>query len=76
MMARTSVSPFALLFTAVVVGTVFGGLFGVFFGAAASLFHNGPETMVGITESWPWFAVVGAAMGFGAARNRISDNRS
>ncbi|MEM6647489.1 MAG: hypothetical protein AAF730_14690 [Bacteroidota bacterium] len=76
MMARPSVSPFTLLLTATVVGTVFGALFGVFFGASASLFHNGPETMVGILESWPWFAVVGAAMGFGVARNRISDNRS
>ena len=48
---------------ATLLGTVAGALFGVGFGALASVFHNGPALWTGIQESWGFFAVLGAAMG-------------
>ena len=50
------------------IGFVGGVLFGVFFGAFASVFHNGPTLLQGITESWWWFAIVGLFIGLGYAR--------
>ncbi|MEM1268658.1 MAG: hypothetical protein AAF752_00925 [Bacteroidota bacterium] len=56
-----------------VLGAAVGALFGVSFGAFASVFHNGPELVQGMTESWPWFCALGAFMGFGVAQARLSD---
>jgi len=39
--------------------TLGGALFGVAFGAVASIFQGGPEVMRGIQESWWWFAGAG-----------------
>ena len=47
----------------IVAGAVLGGGFGVAFGWIASWFSNGPEVWQGITESVPWFTVLGAVGG-------------
>ena len=44
-------------------GAAFGGAFGVFFGATASVFQGGPELFQGIRESAPWFGTLGAIAG-------------
>lgn len=46
-------------------GVAAGTLFGVCFGALASVFDGGPDLMVGIAESWAWFALVGGCMAAG-----------
>ena len=43
---------------------VAGALFGVFFGAVASVFQGGPTALQGIEESTPWFAIFGLVAGF------------
>lgn len=58
-----SLSWFRIL-AGLIVGTVLGALFGVVFGWTASWFANGPEVWLGIRESAPWFAVMGAVAGF------------
>ena len=47
----------------IVAGAVLGGGFGVAFGWMASWFSNGPALWQGITESPPWFTVLGAVGG-------------
>ena len=39
----------------VLAGAAGGALFGVAFGALASVFHGGPTLAVGVGESWAWF---------------------
>jgi len=39
--------------------TLGGAIFGVIFGALASIFQGGPDMMRGIQESWWWFAATG-----------------
>lgn len=39
--------------------TLGGALFGITFGAIASIFQGGPDMMRGIQESWWWFAGAG-----------------
>jgi hypothetical protein len=36
-----------------------GAIFGVGFGALASIFQGGPDMIQGIQESWWWFAAAG-----------------
>ena len=56
---------------------VFGGaLFGVGFGALASVFHNGPDLATGVRESWAWFAVLGGLLGLSMARMSRLDTRA
>ncbi len=43
-----------------VKGALGGALFGVFFATVASMLHGGPELIVGIKETWWWFAGLGA----------------
>lgn len=57
-------------------GALAGAVFGVLFGAGASLFEGGPPAVVGILESWWWFAIVGAAIGAGTARAYAGDLRA
>lgn len=52
-----------------------GAVFGVAFGAFASVFRNGPPAQVGIAESWWWFALVGAGIGLGVARAVVTDRQ-
>jgi hypothetical protein len=40
-----------------------GALFGVFFGAVASIFQGGPSALQGIEESAPWFSIFGLVAG-------------
>ena len=40
--------------------TILGALFGSFFGAVSSLFQDGPSVLVGIQQSWWWFAIAAA----------------
>lgn len=47
----------------VIFWTFLGALFGVFFGAVASVFENGPSVVVGIEQSWWWFAIAGFLKG-------------
>ena len=42
------------------IWTICGAIFGVFFGAVSSFFQGGPTPMVGIQQSWWWFAFAGA----------------
>jgi hypothetical protein len=51
-------------------GTLAGALYGMFFGAMASLFEGGPTILNGIRESWWWFASFGAVAGFVIAFER------
>ena len=60
----------------VLAGAAGGALFGVAFGALASVFHGGPTLAVGVSESWAWFAVGGALVGLGAHLARRADARS
>ncbi|RMH64929.1 MAG: hypothetical protein D6685_06395 [Bacteroidetes bacterium] len=55
------------LLRSLTLGGIAGAAFGVFFGAFASVFQGGPELLVGVQESWGWFAVMGACMGLGTA---------
>lgn len=48
----------------VVVGGLLGGVFGAGFGWIASWFSMGPDVWQGISESAPWFAVMGIVAGF------------
>ena len=43
--------------------TLLGAIFGIFFGAMAAFFENGPSVIVGIKQSWWWFAIVGFLKG-------------
>ena len=43
----------------ILMWTTGGALFGVAFGAIASIFQGGPDMMRGIQESWWWFGVAG-----------------
>jgi len=45
-------------------GGLLGALFGICFGALASVFQGGPELLQGMVESTPWFAFVGAFAAF------------
>lgn len=56
-------------------GFVLGALFGVAFGAFASVFEGGPPALVGIAESWWWFAGTGAFIGLGWMRAAAYDRR-
>lgn len=56
-------------------GFILGALFGVAFGALASVFDGGPPAMVGIAESWWWFAGAGAFIGLGWMRAAAYDHR-
>ena len=56
-------------------GAVIGAAFGVAFGLGASLFQGGPEPLVGVRQSWWWFAIVGALIGVGVARAVALDAR-
>lgn len=69
-------SSLALLLLGLAVGTVAGAAFGVFFGALASVFHNGPELWTGVRESWGFFAVLGAAIGLAAGYTRHRDRHA
>jgi hypothetical protein len=51
------------LVAATLLGAVAGALFGIGFGALASVFHDGPALWTGVQESWGFFAVLGGAMG-------------
>jgi hypothetical protein len=43
-----------------ILAWTFGGaIFGVGFGALASIFQGGPDMIKGIQESWWWFAAAG-----------------
>lgn len=57
------------------LGVAAGALFGVAFGAFASVFEGGPDVLTGIRESWGWFAGVGALIAFGTSRAAIRDLR-
>ena len=65
-----------LIVIGLAAGLAAGALFGVAFGAFASVFHGGPEAATGIAESWWWFALAGAGIGFGLARAVAQDRRS
>ena len=47
----------------IILWTVVGALFGVAFGAVAAFFENGPSVLVGIQQSWWWFAIAGFIIG-------------
>jgi hypothetical protein len=51
------------MLSGVAAGGVGGALFGVAFGAIASLFQGGPPAVQGMVESMPFFAVMGAIAG-------------
>jgi len=55
------------------LGGVGGAVFGVMFGVCASVFRNGPPTLVAIEQSWWWFAVAGLCMGSTWAFSKIAD---
>ena len=46
-------------FKKILLWSIAGALFGVFFGGLASFFQGGPSAPQGIKESWIFFAVVG-----------------
>jgi len=52
------------------IGSIFGALFGVAFAAAASVLHMGPELWHGISETWWFFAILGAFAGWFHPRDR------
>ena len=47
----------------IIIWTVTGALFGVAFGTVAAFFENGPSVLVGIQQSWWWFAIAGFIIG-------------
>lgn len=56
--------------------TIGGALFGVAFGAIASIFQGGPDMMRGIQESWWWFAGAGFLTStIGQGRSRMEGSR-
>jgi hypothetical protein len=57
-------------------GLACGALFGVAFGALASVFDGGPSLLVGISESWWWFAAAGAFIGVGWMRAAVNDRQT
>lgn len=59
----------------VIIGAAAGALFGVAFGAFASVFDGGPAAAQGIAESWGWFCILGVAIALGYARARTADAR-
>ena len=61
---------------AVAAGALLGAVFGVAFGAFASVFEGGPTLAQGVAESWYWFSAVGAAIAFGTSLARRSDRTS
>ena len=63
------------LLLGVALGLLGGALFGAAFGAFASVFDGGPAWRVGVAESWWWFALAGAGIGFGVAYAAVSDRR-
>lgn len=44
----------------ILIWSLGGALFGAFFGAVSSFFQGGPTPMIGIQQSWWWFAIAGA----------------
>jgi hypothetical protein len=62
-----------VIFKWLLYGALGGAGFGIFFGAFASFFRNGPTLQQGITESWWWFAIIGCCMAYGYARAHIRD---
>ena len=56
----------------VIVWTLIGCVFGVAFGTVAAFFENGPSVMVGIQQSWWWFAIAGFMIG---ATNHLGSKR-
>ena len=52
--------------------TFLGALFGVGFGATAAIFENGPTVMIGIQQSWWWFAIAGFIKGVSDSRIKPS----
>ena len=63
-MSTKTFPSFKKLATETVRWTIAGALFGVFFGAVASVFQGGPTALQGIEESAPWFTVFGLVAGF------------
>jgi hypothetical protein len=47
----------------IILWTLLGTIFGVVFGAVAAFFENGPSLLVGIQQSWWWFAIAGFIKG-------------
>ena len=57
----------------VLTWTILGALFGIFFGVVASIFQGGPDIVIGIKETWWWFATAGFLMStIGASRKSES----
>ena len=52
------------------LGCLAGAMFGVCFGALASVFQGGPDLLQGVSESTPWFAVMGGVGAFLIALER------
>lgn len=59
-------------FKTLLIGTVSGALFGVAFAALASVLHMGPELWHGISETWWFFAMLGAFAGWFHPRDQRS----
>lgn len=57
-------------FTLTILGAAGGTLFGIGFGALASVFQGGPDMLIGMTESWWWFASMGVFFGLALAQER------
>jgi len=56
--------------------TLGGAIFGVIFGALASIFRGGPEMIQGIQESWWWFAAAGFMIStIGSENSRTESSR-
>jgi hypothetical protein len=47
----------------IILWTFLGAIFGVFLGAVAAFFENGPSVLLGIQQSWWWFALAGFIKG-------------
>ncbi|MBC7467291.1 MAG: hypothetical protein H7256_14975 [Bdellovibrio sp.] len=47
----------------IIFWTLIGAFFGITFGATAAFFENGPSVIVGIEQSWWWFAIAGFLKG-------------
>ena len=61
---------------AIAAGALLGAVFGVAFGALASVFEGGPTLAQGVGESWYWFSAFGAAIAFGTSLARHRDRTS
>jgi hypothetical protein len=60
----------------ILMWTLGGALFGVAFGAIASIFQGGPDVMRGIQESWWWFGLAGFLMSTIGSGNARTDGSS